>query len=794
VFKPWPRVLAVAIALATAGPFGYAYGEPATQQQTLRFDLPAASLGETINAIARQSGQVVSLEPELVRDKRAPAVRGEFTAAQALQQVLVGSGLALRVTESGNFSVQPAAEDNAVLELGAVTVTGQGLGAETEGSGSYTTGSASTATKLGLSLRETPQSVTVITRQRMDDQGMTNIEDAVRSTPGIFVNNSGGVARTSFTSRGFDVDTIMYDGFPTSLLTYLPSSTANLAMYDRVEVVRGATGLAQGAGNPAAAINLVYKRPTSVFQGDVSTSIGSWDDYGVSADVGGPLNETGTVRGRVVASYQDSQDFRDDVEHDHELFYATGEVDLSDDTTLTLRAYRQRNHTNLFWGGLPIAADGGHLGVSRDTFLGNDWEYRDEHTTGVSSTLEHNFANGWKLRVAALYADTDVDVLASSIWDSRRYLWAESMEQLESGLDAFVSGPFQLLGREHELVVGASKRRLEYTNGDTGGGYLPGTVDPYNWNPSGSPKPDLAIDSSTSTDVTTQDSTYLTTRLSLADPLKLILGGRLDWYDYDQADGSAGDYKVVRNVTKYAGLIYELDQHHSVYASYTDIFKPQTSKDISGKSIEPIVGENYEVGLKGEYFDGDLNASIALFQIDQTNRAVALDDQSTCPTYPSESCYEAAGLVRSNGIEVEVQGAITADWQVGAGYTYVNAEYKKDADPAREGTRFDTYSPKQMFKLSTMYTLPGDLNQWRVGGSVYQQSRIYNASQTNEQSAYAIADAVLGFKATRQLDLQLNVNNLFDKTYYRSIATGTWGPYDIYGDPRNFKLTAKYAF
>jgi outer membrane receptor for ferric coprogen and ferric-rhodotorulic acid len=368
------------------------------------------------------------------------------------------------------------------------------------------------------------------------------------------------------------------------------------------------------------------------------------------------------------------------------------------------------------------------------------------------------------------------------------------MEQLERGLDAFVSGPFQLLGREHELVVGASKRRLEYTNGDTGGGYLPGTVDPYNWNPSGSPKPDLAIDSSTSTDVTTQDSTYLTTRLSLADPLKLILGGRLDWYDYDQADGSAGDYKVVRNVTKYAGLIYELDQHHSVYASYTDIFKPQTSKDISGKSIEPIVGENYEVGLKGEYFDGDLNASIALFQIDQTNRAVALDDQSTCPTYPSESCYEAAGLVRSNGIEVEVQGAITADWQVGAGYTYVNAEYKKDADPAREGTRFDTYSPKQMFKLSTMYTLPGDLNQWRVGGSVYQQSRIYNASQTNEQSAYAIADAVLGFKATRQLDLQLNVNNLFDKTYYRSIATGTWGPYDIYGDPRNFKLTAKYAF
>ena len=150
--------------------------------------------------------------------------------------------------------------------------------------------------------------------------------------------------------------------------------------------------------------------------------------------------------------------------------------------------------------------------------------------------------------------------------------------------------------------------------------------------------------------------------------------------------------------------------------------------------------------------------------------------------------------MRSKGIELEVQGALTPNWQMGAGYTFVDATYKKDADPTVEGTRFDTYSPKQMFKLSTLYTLPGELNRWRVGGNVYQQSRIYNEAKTNEQRAYAIADLVLGYQATRQLDLQLNVNNLFDKTYYRSIATSTWGPYDIYGDPRNVKLTARYSF
>lgn len=769
--------------LATAS----AWAEP------LSYSIPAGSLAAALSQFASASGVTISFSSEETAGLSSSGLHGKYEVDQGFAVLLQGSGLQVQQAGDKRYVLVRPSQEGA-LELSAMTVSGAQLGATTEGTGSYTTGSTSTATKLPLSLRETPQSVTVITRQRMDDEGMSNIEDALRSTPGIFVNNSGGVARTSYNSRGFSVGTIMYDGFPTSVLTYMPNATANLAMYDRVEVVRGSTGLTQGAGNPSAAVNLVYKRPTNVLQGNVSTSIGSWDDYSVSTDVGGPLNEAGTLRGRIVTTYQDAQNFRDAVEHDHDLFYVTGEADLSEDTTLTLRAYRQKNHTNFFWGGLPLAADGGHLHVSRDTFLGNDWEYLDDRTTGVSGNLEHNFDNGWKLRLAALHAKTDVDALASSIWNSRRYLWSQTMEQEEIGLDVFASGPFQLLGREHELVVGASKRRLEYTTGDFFGTYLPGTVDPYNWNPGGTPKPAITTNPDSSTDVTTQDSTYVTTRISLADPLKLILGGRLDWYDYVDGGDSESDYSVVRNVTRYAGLIYEFDRHHSLYASYTDIFQPQASKDVSRKIIKPIVGENYEVGVKGEYFNGALNTSVALFQIEQTNRAIALNDQSGCPTYPSESCYEASGLVRSQGIELEVQGSITPDWELGAGYTFVDVKYKKAADPAVEGTRFDTYTPKQMFKLSTMYSLSGELNQWRVGGNVYQQSRIYNASKTNEQRAYAIADLVVGYKATRHLDLQLNVNNLFDKTYYSSIATSVWGPYDIYGDPRNFKLTAKYDF
>mgnify|MGYP002039890722 FL=1 len=282
--------------------------------------------------------------------------------------------------------------------------------------------------------------------------------------------------------------------------------------------------------------------------------------------------------------------------------------------------------------------------------------------------------------------------------------------------------------------------------------------------------------------------------------MSLILGGRVDWYEYDDRESSDSDYKVTRNLTRYAGVVYDLDANHSVYISYTDIFKPQNDRGLDKKPLEPMVGENYEVGIKGEYYDGALNASLALFQIDQKNRAQTLTGQLGCGSTPDSSCYEAAGLVRSRGIDLEIQGALSDDWQVAAGYTYTQTKYVSDANAAREGEDFDRKKPRQLFKLSTLYTLPGELQRWRIGGDVYQQSRIRTSGGTgatawkNQQGSYTVVGLVAGYKASEQLDLQLNVNNLFDRTYYSSVADGEWYPYDIYGDPRNFKVTARYSF
>ena len=681
------------------------------------------------------------------------------------------------------------------IELGATQISSeQQLSETTEGTQSYTTGSMATATKLPLTLRETPQAVTVITRQRMDDQAMTSINDVVKATPGLFLNYSNGPGRQSYTSRGFDIDNLMYDGIPSGYNGVSVGAQPNLAMFDRVEVVRGATGLVTGAGNPSAAINLIRKRPLDEQKVTLTGAAGSWDDYRGEIDASSPLNDSGTLRGRVVASYRDANSFIDKAEEDHGLFYAVTEADLSEDTTLTLGFSNQKDKTNYFWGSSMIGQDGHHLNLPRSYNPGTDWENKDQEINTVFAELRQRLANDWKLQLNANYAQQDA--LFSGSYQSRwvnntlaRTVYQAAYDENQAGLDAFVSGPFEALGRTHELVIGTSRRIYDRTTHN----YSPYDMD---W-PLNAGKPDF-VHTTNDREVTTQDGVYVTTRLSLADPLKLILGARLDWYDYDAHGSNDSDYKVTRNLTRYAGLIYDLDDHHSVYVSYSDIFTPQTEKDTAGTPIKPIVGKNYEVGIKGEYMGGALNASLALFRVDQENRAV----QVFVPNCPQASCYEGSGEIRSQGIDLELQGALTENWQVGGGYTYARTHTIKDAaNPQNVNKQFDTDTPEHLFKLTTSYHFQGPLEKLRVGGNVSWQSRMYNdveladgSTYRLKQGAYAVTDLMAGYKVNQNLDLQLNANNIFDRRYYSAIASDVSYGGDSYGNPRSFGVTAKYTF
>ncbi len=773
------------------------------QEAPVSISIAAQPLDTALEKLGEQAGLQIFYRPDTVRGLNAPNVSGSLTVDDALRRLLAGTGVEFRRTGRNVSLSRPEPGDTAQLE--PIRVQGR-LDGTTEGTGSYTTRSMSTATGLDLSLRETPQSVTVLTRQRMNDEGLVTISDAIAATPGLVLNKRAG-ERHSFYARGFQIGNITYDGLPTSLdNSYYGSEIllSDLAAYDRVEVVRGAAGLMSGAGNPSAAVNLVRKRPTKETQISLTGNVGSWNHYGLQGDVSGGLNEADTLRARAVASWQDSDSFQDVASGRRKILYLVAEADLSQRTLLNLGVSHQENDNTATWGGLPASADGHDLGLSRSTYLGNAWDRWNKRSDTLFSSLEHRFDSGWKLHMAATRINAKLLIDASNamlnpgtgLYDQFMGEYHYTDKQNSYGLQ--VSGPFRFLGREHELVLGANRRDGSFDG--YGGGVDTFTgMDIHNWTPSVIAKPEVNLDDWFTRSADRQRSIYATTRISLADPLKLIVGGRFDWYDFQgQTQWSDDDYTVNRNLTKYAGLIYDIDAHHSVYLSYTDIFKPQNYYDTASNLLSPVVGKNYEIGIKGEYFDGRLNASAAVFRIDQENLAMPLADQTVCPSYPAQSCYEPAGLVRSQGLDLELQGGLTPNWQIGAGYTYVDKVIRKNADPAREGMRADTYLPKHQFKLFTLYRFSNEwLNgRWRVGGSLNWQSETYQES-TNfrfTQKAYAVVGLVAGYEVGKHLDVQLNINNLFDKTYYEGLSTGPTSSTAVYGAPRNFMLTSKYTF
>lgn len=776
------------------------------QEASHAVSLPAQPLDQALNALAGQTGARILFATDSAEGLRAPGLSGELTVEQALQRLLRGTRLTVQKTSDGSYLVSPPQGDSAALELGATSVNASQLGATSEGTGSYTTGTMSSGTKLALTPRETPQSVSVVSRQRIEDQAMSTLGDAVKYTTGLTVTKWGG-ERERYNARGFQLSNLMVDGIPVQY-DEASLSTGLLSMYDRVEVVRGAAGLMEGAGSPGGSINLVRKRPTDTFQGSISAGAGSWDDDRTELDLSGPLNATGSLRGRTVLSLQDKNSFIDDYQNRRSLVYGVLEGDLDEDTTVSLGAsWSQDNNPGADWNGRGTNPDGSFLDISRSRRQSPNWSYWDKETSTVFADITRRFANGWTGKLAATALKSEMDMFGSYLYrpdpSARDFGFGYGKyhyENTQASLDGYASGPFQLFGRTHELVVGGSYRNQDIDDGP--GGWPLGAAayefDPLGFDGKSVPKPTITYAWSREGEVK-QSSVYLTTRFSLTDRLKLATGGRLDWYEYEltsHAGTWTGNdaYKVTREFTPYLGFTYDLNDTYTAYASWTRIFNPQNYQTPTGGLLDPQEGSNYEIGLKGEYFDGRLNASVALFQIDLEN----LPDPIVggCG---GRDCYTSAGEVRSRGIELEVSGEVLPDWQVSAGYTYNYAKHQKPSEYAPIGTlssgeRYATNLPLNLFKLATSYRLPGDLNRWRVGGGLHVQSDVYatEGSARIEQGGYAVTDLFASYDVDAHLTLSLNANNVFDRDYYSSIMTTVGG--NFVGDPRNYRVTAKYRF
>jgi len=800
----------------------------AEQSEIRHYNLPAGTLEQSLSTFAQAAAINLPFDPALVRGKYATAINGDYTVQQGLNMLLQGSGLGATQAANGNWILDPVATTGgAALELGSTLVSGQGMGEMTENSGSYTTGAVSVGSKSPTSLRETPQSVSVLSSQLIEDRSVTSLQDALKMAPGVTVQKTTSDTY-EFYSRGFNIDSIQIDGAAPMALSSVATSfysrrLYNLAEFDHIEVLRGSGALFGGVGDPGGVINLVRKRPLSDFQLKFEAAAGSWDNYRSQIDVTGPLTDSGNVRGRLVTAYTDRQYFTDKLATQKPTIYGVFEVDLGPQTIFTLGGMYESTHSNSSLG-LPRYTTGKDIGLARHTNLGQNWSYMDNISQEIFTKVDHYFDNDWKLNVSytntrdageALAAVSGNAVnpvtLAGPVWRASYNVYSTSQDLIDSNL----SGSFDAFGREHQFVLGADYQRV--TSRWQGSGVFTGTgvpidvFDPGYWKPT-----TISLVTPRDYSPNTQEQYGLYGRLTLqvTDPLKVILGGRAARYHFQQVYTNAGvvqsdiDMREPTRFVPYFGAIYDLDDQWSLYGSYSKIYKPQQSylrgPIGSNDVLEPLEGKTTEVGIKGELFDGRLNTSLAVFYTKRKNGAVQDTNYPQASVlYGGSCCYVNEGEVISKGIELEATGEILKDWNLMASYVY---NYNKNET---DSTALSTITPKHQFKLWSTYQLPGEFSDWTVGGGVDVQSATYvsgttvrvdgngNVVESNipfdyKQSGYAVWNALLRYRVDDHWTVSLNANNLFDKAYYQTVSSAANG--NFYGDPRNYMVTLRGTF
>lgn len=749
------------------------------------------------------------------------------------------AGVALATTASTVLAQQAVTANRAQPEatlLAPINVIGQ-LDAPSEVTQSYTVPVTRSSTGLSLSPKETPQSVSVVTRQQMDDQAMESIGDVLGSTAGITFTELDNGARTTYRARGFDISNYKVDGL--SMVGRSAFSGAgnslNMDLYDRVGIVRGANGLLGGIGDPSATIDLVRKRPGPDLGGSVTLRTGSWSKKNLVGDINVPLTSDGRIRSRLVVSGEDSNGFRKHEKLERQGVLANVEMDLTSRTVLGVGMEYEHSITRgASWGAnVPIwFADGERTNFSRRFNPVAKWSKTEREGTTLFASLNHRFDNEWKLQ--ANYAHTTREDLnnfgvlkvnnGAVVWphwtqDGRGAYLNGIHSESESENHAFsvdLSGPFELLGRRHELLVGLNGSRLREPSwtfdrsncsidgiaGFRGGCQYRTELPVDDWRTwSGDEYGNFQTFRTEARNVTRTSlyGGYVAGRFELTDRLAAITGLRRSEYrtysDRYSAAGVRGARSGANNArawTPYYGLVYDLTPTYSVYASYTDVFNPQTQKNEAGDTLKPVTGASYETGIKGEWFNGALNASLSAFHSKQKDVALRDGDRLTPD---GAQAYTTGTGVKVKGFDAELAGAITPSWNVYLGYTYLDVDNKDTAE------RVD---PRHLLRANTTYRLAGTLSGLTVGGGVSWQGKTASAPMPGRPvgggkfddspislKGYALFNAMARYEISKNVSTTLNVSNLFDKTYYRQ-----YGFYNglIYGEPRRVTLSLQAKF
>ena len=713
--------------------------------------------------------------------------------------------------------VSAFADVNTVLEgrLADVTVTANRRSLRSDSSNSYTVSAMRSTTGLVLSPREIPQSVSVITKKQLEDQGVTSLEGALQNATGVNVFKSGG--RTHFMSRGYFIEQLEEDGIATQIgspggfglggPSGDPTSVTDIAMYDRIEVVRGAAGLTQANNEPGGTVNAVRKKPTAKRQLSVDLTVNTWGKVGSTFDASGALSPEHGLRGRFVGSVGSNKTFQDQSGGRDILLYGVMDKDIGDNSKLTWGASYLNQTKTPDSDGLPMREDGKEWKRSR--YLGADWNEERLKKYNLFAEFEYYFNDNWKLNSKLDWRKNTGLKEFYTLGGTGNGIGADglakaySFDRYDTGSRQFtfqnnLTGRIFAFGQGHDLFFmhSYSNEKVDSRNRwfDDSSTY---NADAFNGNEKAKPDWDANTAKSRGGNGSYRTHAFgLGARINPTDKLHVIVGGRYtswhrDYYwDRNLKDGAAGSYDALKRnrFIPYAGITYDITPKQSVYAAYTSIFKQTMNRDQNENLLPPIMGRNYEIGWKGEWNEGRLNTSVALYRTDKDNNNQRVNARPHAYWVPLNQS--------SRGLDAEISGSLTDRWQVYAGYTFNRSTNRNsiagNVASRQQGYNFSSHTPKHMFRLYTSYVLPVDEGRWTVGLGVKSSSKTANSSGTLKQGGYTVWNTNVQYRPTKNLQLGLEINNLTDKRYYENQYSRAANSGNFYGEPRNAVFSLKW--
>jgi iron complex outermembrane receptor protein len=695
----------------------------------------------------------------------------------------------IRVTIAGEKQA-PSAQVVPSRENLVLSVTPQGTTADTEpdeeieviatgeGEESYYVPDASTATRTDTPLRDIPQSIQVVPQQVLKDQQVIQLREAVRNVSGVIEGSNFGNSGDAFLIRGFQINNILLDGIELGTFNLgLNSSFREIANIERVEVLKGPASVLYGTLEPGGIINVVTEQPLPFPFYEVELQAGNFGLLRPSIDLSGPLNSDRTVLYRLNAVYQNADDFRN-FDQGIERFFVAPVLSwaITDNTDLTLN-FEYLYDERPFDRGLAAIGDG-IADIPFDRILGepDDINIREQYVAGYR--LDHRFSENWELLNVFRYISTERKTRA---FQNRGDLneetgdLARSIDDQVGNFDSYalqtnLNGEFSTGSIKHQLLLGVDFSR-ETNDFDNRSALEPSIInifDPVYRAPRPS-RDELRNENQALFGGTVQSlGLYLQDQITLADNLKLLVGGRFDIVDQDSffTFVSAGDatettdWQQDEAFSPRIGIVYQPIEPLSLYASFSRSFAPNFGTTVEGEILEPTRGTQYEVGVRGEFLEDRLTTNLAAYHLTKTNIA------ATDPNNPDFSI--ATGEQRSQGIELDVIGEIIPGWNLIASYAYTDAEVTEDEGSPLEGNRLAGV-PKHTASLWSTYEIQsGDLQGLGLGLGLFFVGERQDFDNSFSVPSYLRTDASLFYRRDNWR-AGINIRNLFDIDYIEQV-------------------------